>query len=469
MRPRLLAEDADFSFATPHDPVTADLITDLELPILWEAMAGGDGRIRAVSSAVTLRPLTDPAAIAYRQDALADALHNPAAVRALYVLAREAVAEEEKVPRGVNSRSDGRLRRALRVLDVFCARLRALAALAAAHRTAFASPAFTRLFRMIAANLDDAYLREVERMLVLLEFDGGIAATGGLGPGNRPTGFALHEPPGARPERRWRRAGTRHRASGENDEDWRALAGFRAALLGGAADAATASADAVRDFLAALRDELAFYVGCVNLAEALAAHGLPLCRPEPRPPEDRALSARGLYDPCLALRLGGPVVGNDLAGDGVGLVLVTGANAGGKSTFLRALGVATLMAQAGMAVPAVSFAASPADGVFTHFRREEDGTLTRGRLADELARMSAIADRVRLGSLLLSNESLASTGEREASALAVDLLRAFTAHGVRTAVVTHLTTLATALRTTPFTPTLCLRTSPGYRLLPEPA
>ncbi|ROO84512.1 MutS-like protein [Actinocorallia herbida] len=474
MRPRLLAEDVDFSFVLPDDPVTADLVTDLELAVLWEGMARGDGRLRTIAAAVTLRPRTDPAALAYRQDVLADCLRNPDAVRALYDLAHEAVEEEDKVIRGIGGRSDGLLRRALRVLEAFCGRLRSLAALAAAHRKAFSSPAFTRLFTMLAANLDARYLREVEELLVLLEFEGGIAVTGGLGPGNRPAGFRLHPPPGARPDRRSRKARLRHKASGESDDDWRALASFRADLLGGAADAATASADDVRDFFAALRDELGFYVGCLNLAETLSAHGLPLCRPEHRPPGEGALSARGLYDPCLALRLDAPVTGNDLDADGIALVMVTGANRGGKSTFLRGLGVATLMAQSGMFAPAASYRATPADGVFTHFRREEDRTLTSGRLAEELGRLSAIADLLRPGSLLLSNESLSSTGEEEASAIAADLLRAFTAHGVRVALVTHLHALAHATHTAPPAPVLSLRaerTPDGartFRLTPAP-
>ncbi|GAB2832911.1 DNA mismatch repair protein MutS [Actinocorallia aurea] len=457
MRPRLLAEDTDFSFVVPDGPVAADLTADLELRLLWDAMARGDGRLGAIAAAVMLRPLTDPAVLRHRREVLADCLRRPDAVRALYALADKAVEEEEKVVRGIGGRSDGRLRRALGVLETFCGRLRSLAGLAAAHRAEFSSPAFTRLFQMIGDNLDERYLREVEATLALLEFEGGIAVTGGLGPVNRPAGFRLHPPPGARPDRRWRRARLRHKASGESDDDWRALSAFRAGLLGGAADAATASADDVRDFFAALRDELGFYVGCLNLAEALSAHGLPLCLPEHRQPGEAALSARGLYDPCLALRLDAPVTANDLDADGIAVVMVTGANRGGKSTFLRALGVATLMAQSGMFAPAASYVATPADGVFTHFRREEDSTLTSGRLAEELGRMSAIAALLRPGSLLLSNESLSSTGEEEASAIAADLLRAFTGHGVRVALVTHLHTLARAVHAAPPAPTLSLR------------
>ena len=104
-----------------------------------------------------------------------------------------------------------------------------------------------------------------------------------------------------------------------------------------------------------LRTELAFYVGCVNLHEQLARKGEPTCFPLPVAAEERRLSFRGLYDVCLALSLDQRVVGNDANADNKDLVIVTGANQGGKSTFLRSVGLAQLMMQCGMFVPADSF------------------------------------------------------------------------------------------------------------------
>ena len=101
---------------------------------------------------------------------------------------------------------------------------------------------------------------------------------------------------------------------------------------------------------------------------------------------------RGLYDVCLSLHLDEAVVGNDVDADGKALVMITGANQGGKSTFLRSVGLAQLMMQCGMFVAAESFRASVCDGVFTHFKREEDATMKSGKLDEELGRMSEIAD-----------------------------------------------------------------------------
>ena len=138
------------------------------------------------------------------------------------------------------------------------------------------------------------------------------------------------------------------------------------------------------------------------------------------------------------------MVGNDLDLGGRALVLVTGANQGGKSTFLRSFGAAQLLMQAGLCVPATHFSASVCAGVFTHFRREEDRDLRSGKLNEELSRMSALIPRLRPGTLLLMNESFAATNEREGSEIAGEILRALIGHGVRVIFVTHLYALASA-------------------------
>jgi DNA mismatch repair ATPase MutS len=71
-----------------------------------------------------------------------------------------------------------------------------------------------------------------------------------------------------------------------------------------------------------------------------------------------------------------------------------------------------------MFVPAKSFRADVRDGLFTHFKREEDAALRSGKLDEELGRMSRIGGKARPGSLVLLNKSFASTNEREGSEVA---------------------------------------------------
>ena len=122
--------------------------------------------------------------------------------------------------------------------------------------------------------------------------------------------------------------------------------------------------------------------------------------------------------------------------------MITGANRGGKSTFLRGLGLAQLMMQAGMFVAATAFTANVRDGVFTHYKREEDATMTSGKLVEELERMNGLVELMGPHSLLLSNESFASTNEREASEIARQIVRAMLAKNVKVCYVTHMYDLA---------------------------
>lgn len=96
------------------------------------------------------------------------------------------------------------------------------------------------------------------------------------------------------------------------------------------------------------------------MRQRLAGKGDPTCFPVPlaKGPA-RPRRARPLY-PCLSLQITDRVVGSDVSADGTRLIVDTGANQGGKSTFLRSVGVAQMMRQCGMFTAAEEFSASPA-------------------------------------------------------------------------------------------------------------
>jgi len=132
------------------------------------------------------------------------------------------------------------------------------------------------------------------------------------------------------------------------------------------------------------------------------------------------------------------IVGNDLNAENKELVIITGANQGGKSTFLRSVGVSQLMMQCGMFVPAEALCSNICDSLFTHFKREEDTTMSSGKLDEELSRMSDIIDSMTANSMVLFNESFAATNEREGSEIAAQIIRALVDRRVKVFFVTHL-------------------------------
>lgn len=132
------------------------------------------------------------------------------------------------------------------------------------------------------------------------------------------------------------------------------------------------------------------------------------------------------------------VVGNALHEEHKRLVVITGANQGGKTTFLRSIGLAQLMMQCGLFVGADDFKAEICSALFTHYKREEDATMKSGKFDEELARMNEIAEHIVPNSILFFNESFAATNEREGSEIATQIVRALLEKGIKVFYVTHL-------------------------------
>jgi DNA mismatch repair ATPase MutS len=119
------------------------------------------------------------------------------------------------------------------------------------------------------------------------------------------------------------------------------------------------------------------------------------------------------------------------------LLIITGANQGGKSTFLRSLGTAQVMLQCGMFVGAGEYTGSISNGVYTHFRNEEDPDMKSGKFDEELMRLNKIIDDVKPGATIFMNEAFAATNESEGTEIAVQVTDALLAKGIKLCFVTH--------------------------------
>ena len=452
MKAFLMYPDRDFELERALPPNEADLSSDLELGTLLQAMAGGDKFLLDVARHGLHSGLASAVEIVYRQHVLADCVAQPGVVRDLYDVTVAAITGERHLfGWTMRDSPDSILYRARQVMQLYLDMFRRLRGIADAQAASFGSEGFTRFFAMLTEELADGYLAEVETQLGELAFRRGTLISARLGPGAKGTGYVLRR----HPEQGWRdrmpglnKPGYTFYVPERDESGMRALSDLTSRGVNSTSSALAQSADHVRSFFEMLRAELGFYLSCLNLRDRLTAKGGPVCFPDPASPVPAdaghaRLSARGLYDAALALSLDdGQAVGNDLDADGRQLIMITGANQGGKSTFLRSAGQAHLMMQAGMFVPASSFAASISTAVFTHFKREEDVTMEMGKLDEELDRMSVIADQITPGCLLLCNESFASTNEREGSEIARQVIRALTEAGIRIIFVTHLYDLA---------------------------
>ena len=201
------------------------------------------------------------------------------------------------------------------------------------------------------------------------------------------------------------------------------------------------------DFLLKLLPEIEFVSKAAELIETLSSRkGCLMTYPTAAPESEKRFSAKGLYNPRVALAIEDEIVTNDLAFDSeAGIYVLTGPNRGGKSVITVALGAAQAMFQLGLPVPAASAVISPVSGIFTHFPEGADDTIDKGRLGEECARLKEIFDSADENGLILLDESLSSTGAYEAAYIAAEILSAFAVMRCRGIFSTHLHELAAAV------------------------
>jgi DNA mismatch repair ATPase MutS len=445
MKAFLMFRDRDFDLKQPL-PANADaLVQDLELETLFGAMAAGDPFIHDVSRVAVLSSVQSTLEeIVYRQHVMTDALHSPAVLRDIYKLAGEAIDREKKAYFGLFRDSpETLLSRSIEVMIMFVEVLRRLRQIAEQAESDFRSHGFRTLFAMLRRELREDYFKEVSGHLKQLKFPDFVFVSARLGAGNKGIGYTLRQLPADHhfwPLRLFpRRLGGYTLYIHPRDEaGGQAVSALRNRGLALAARALAQSVDHILSFFHMLRSEVAFYIGGVNLQERLSTLGLTMVVPILAGLNERRFACRGLYDVCLAISMNQAVVGNDVDGNDKNLVLITGANQGGKSTFLRSVGLAQMMMQSGLFVGAEAFGTNIVRGVFTHYKREEDTSMTSGKFDEELSRMNALAEILRPDALTLFNESFASTNEREGSEIARQIVTALLDSGLKVFFVTHL-------------------------------
>ncbi len=425
------------------------LTTDLDLDTVLDAMARGDPVLREASRKLLLcARAPSHGDIALRQEAVAEAASRPAPFGALYAALGAGLAEHDDAHRRTQpgyarfSPIVERIRAAAGLARIL------FAAAAEAGRLlaegAFRCTALRRYTEMFEAFYDGDFLREARRQIARLEeLSQGSRVTAGfrLGGGLKFSDFVVY-----RVEKGAKKSASKGAIRLESIAHQQKAMELRDAVLTKALGLISAVNARTLGDLRRLRFELAFLVGGANLRESLAAAGVPVCFPEISAQEEEALRFAGLADAGLALRDRQAPVGNALDLSGKRLCVVTGANQGGKSTFLRSVGCAALMARCGLFTAAERLCLSVPPRVFTHFCRPEDERMHSGKLDEELMRFGGIVGEARPRDLVLMNESFASTTESAGAAIAAEVTGALVRAGVRVLYVTHLHAYARALR-----------------------
>jgi hypothetical protein len=444
MKAFLMYRDRDFDLGAPPPPNSEALIQDLELGVLFDAMALGDKYLHEVASKAVLQILRNEDEVRYRQDILRDVLANPLLVRELYNMTIEAHEREKKAHNWMYSKSPSSiLGQSVEVLQSFVALLKQLRGVGTYNAKRFSSEGFTTIFAMLDRELKDDYFISIQDHLSQLKFREGVLISAVLGSGNKGADYTLRKP-NARPGGWITRLLTPKPPAytwslpPRDEAGANALGELRDRGLNLVANALAQSDDHILSFFGMLRTELAFYIGCLNLQEQLAKKGHPISFPAPAACSERKLTFLGLYDVCLTFKATHHVIANDVDADGKDFVIITGANTGGKTTFLRSVGLAQLMMQCGMFVGAESLSANMCSHIFTHYVREEDTSMKSGKLDEELGRFSGIIDKITPDAVVLFNESFSATNEREGSEISRQITSALLEKRIKICFVTHL-------------------------------
>lgn len=172
--------------------------------------------------------------------------------------------------------------------------------------------------------------------------------------------------------------------------------------------------------------EIQFYVTCLSYCEKIKVHGSPFCYPEIAAIVGN-IYARETFDIALAYKLAEqnkPPVSNDFILTGKErIIIVSGPNQGGKTTFARTFGQLHYLACLGCPVPGSKVRVMLFDTIYTHFEREENIETHRSKFEEDLVRIHAILKEATGQSIIILNEIFSSTTLQDALFLCRNIMQ----------------------------------------------
>ena len=419
--------------------IAKDVKADLELDKIISAASGGDELVAETWLEVLLSRECSEEIMRYRQEAVRDALENRDVVLRMYQLAREGYDKAHREvfifrlddPKlVVYEASSG-----IRILIDYLEKL-----LDVVKNARFSSSAFKSLVQSLTQNIDSVFIAKAREISEILSFGSGIEFAVEVGSLNNLVNPVLLIPRNEGSAiSRLLALGNRYtyRLDPRDEAGALVLEDIRNWVLSRIATTILNAFDKLMSFFRDLGKQLSFYVGAINLSDFLDKIGIPKTYPEV---DQKKLLFKNLYPLSLAVSSAKMPVPNslDIDVDDSFAVLITGVNKGGKTTFLKSIGQAILLARAGLFVPAERFIIPSTGTVLTHFLREEERTYSYGKFEEEVKRFKTLVESLRRGDYVLMDESFVSTNHFEASVVAENVVSALIDSGINIFYITFL-------------------------------
>ena len=198
-------------------------------------------------------------------------------------------------------------------------------------------------------------------------------------------------------------------------------------------------------FLADLLPELSFLIAGVDFINKMQGLNIAICKPQVS--EDSYSAIKNLKNPHLLTTMKSEEIReNDVSFDNDGMIYVlTGANSGGKSIFLQSVGIAQVLFQLGLYVPATDATLSTSEHLCVHFPSKVAIEVDGGRLEQECKMISKVIKEASSTSFVLMDETFSSTSAYDASILAEATLKHLASIGCKGIFSTHIHNLDQAI------------------------
>lgn len=433
MRVNLLYENRDFEYDMELSRKSEIVIEDLGFNIIFNAMTKNEKFVMDVVKKVIFKHLTEESEITFRQDILKDMMENPDFLFRLYALIKDTLSIYKENRWFYYWNYETSYYDSLNLLVMLIEQMQKMQDLFLSEKKEFKSKGMTRLRKLFCEDYDKDYLLEVKKTMVYLKEERITYIQASVSDNLYGRDYLLLDYKKQKKNRlKWFFA-PKFELADRDDRGLSDLNKRRTIAYSPISKTVIATAKELFGFINKLHFELAFYLGCLNLHDEIINRNASVVFPVISSDN----SFKDLKNIGLLLFSNNEVIGSNIKIGDKNPVFITGANQGGKSTFVRSIGQAQIMMQAGIFVTAGQYHYSISKNIFTHFKKEEDREMQNGKLAEELQRMDDIVKQAEPGSMILFNESFSSTNELEGSEIGKQIINALIEKDIAVLYVTH--------------------------------